>query len=351
MNIEKIKNIKIDISSSILDALKLMDLNNTKLLLVFKNNSFLNILSIGDIQRAIIKNFPLDSKIENILRKKPLLSYNSENIETIKKRMFEFRTECMPILNENNELVDVYFWNDIFPTSEKRIIQKLNLPVVIMAGGKGVRLKPLTNVLPKPLIPINEKTIIENIMDNFLNVGCNNFYISVNFKYEVIQYYFKSLNNEQYNISYIHEEKPLGTVGSLYLLKNKINTPFFISNCDIIIDEDYGEIYKYHKENNNNITIVAALKHYKIPYGTIETKEDGLLISLNEKPEIIFKINSGLYILNPEILQEIPDNKFYHITELIEDVRKKGYKVGVFPVSEKSWKDIGNMEDYYKIIK
>jgi len=348
---QKIDQISITSDSSILDALKKMDQTFKRLLLVFTDEKFINVLSIGDIQRAIIRNISLETPILQILRKQTTLSFHKESFEEIKNKMLESRVECMPILNEQNELIDVFFWEDIFKNKEKRNESNLNLPVVIMAGGKGSRLKPLTNVLPKPLIPIGEKTILENIMDRFVKIGCNQFYLSVNYKSEMIRYYFKTLKNTEYDISYFEEVKPLGTAGSLYMLKGKIKKSFFISNCDIVIDENYEEIYKYHKENKNDLTIVAALKHFPIPYGTIETKADGILKSLVEKPELTFKINSGMYLLEPHILNEIPDNLFMHITELIENISKKDYKVGVFPVSEKSWKDIGTWEEYLTSIE
>ena len=138
----------------------------------------------------------------------------------------------------------------------------------------------------------------------------------------------------------------MGTAGSLTLLKEIIHETFFVSNCDIIIEQDYSEILDYHREQKNLITIVAALKHYHIPYGTVETSENGRLVSLVEKPEITYKINSGMYILEPEVLNEIPENTFFHITHLIEKLLAKNEKVGVFPVSEKSWKDIGEWKEY-----
>jgi dTDP-glucose pyrophosphorylase len=347
----KAKDLFIQIDASMLDALRQMDKYDKKLLIVFNGDKFINILSIGDIQRAIINNLPLDLQINSILRKNPRLCFNYEPFNLIKQKMLEYRTECMPILDENYELVDVYFWEDVFLTDEKRAYPKLNLPVVIMAGGQGIRLKPLTNILPKPLIPFNEKTIIENIIDRFMDVGCNNFIISVNYKAEMIKYYFESLNNKEFEIEYIQEEKPLGTAGSLFLLKGKITSTFFISNCDIIINENYGEIFQYHKENKNELTIVAALKHFQLDYGILHTKENGLLTSINEKPELIFKINSGMYLLEPHLLDEIPENKFFHITELIEKINKRNGKVGVFPVTEKSWIDIGNLSDFFNIMK
>jgi dTDP-glucose pyrophosphorylase len=343
---QRIEKISISIEASILEALKKMDETYKRLLLVFKKNQFINVLSIGDLQRAIIKNEALSTPIKKILRKEPRLSKQNESFEIIKQRMLEYRTECMPVVNEKMELINVYFWEDVFSSEEKRIINKLNLPVVIMAGGQGTRLKPLTNILPKPLIPLGEKSIVEMIMDKFTEVGCHNFFLSLNYKSEMIRQYFKELNHHIYKIDYFEEEKPLGTAGSLHLLKGKIKQSFFVSNCDIIIDDDYGEIYDFHKTNKNEITIVAALKHYPIPYGTITTGANGKLKYLDEKPELTFKINSGMYILEPHLLDEIPENEFFHITSLIENVQKRNGKVGVFPVSEKSWKDIGSWDEY-----
>jgi NDP-sugar pyrophosphorylase family protein len=257
------------------------------------------------------------------------------------------RIELMPIVSSTGELVDVIFWEDLFNEAHLSKSERiLNLPVVIMAGGQGARLKPLTNILPKPLIPINDKTIVEEIMDRFLDCGCNRFYISVNHKAEMVHFYLDSLKNKNYCIKYFQENKPLGTAGSLYLVKDQINSTFFVSNCDIIIEQDYVDILDYHLENKNEITVVAALKNYSIPYGTLTTHEDGLLKSIQEKPEYIFKINTGFYILEPQLLDEVPVNQFYHITSLIEKLQHQKRRIGVFPVSEKSWTDIGNWKEY-----
>jgi NDP-sugar pyrophosphorylase family protein len=199
--------------------------------------------------------------------------------------------------------------------------------------------------LPKPLIPLHEKSIIEEIIERFGEHGCQDFLISVNYKAALIEYYLKS-QNLNFNLKFFNEEQPMGTAGSLSLLKGKINETFFVSNCDILIEQDYSEILDFHQVNKNEITIVAALKHYPIAYGTIETGENGRLLKLVEKPELTFKINSGMYILEPHLLNEIPENLFFHITNLIEEILKRKGNIGVFPVSEKSWKDIGSWEEY-----
>jgi len=217
--------------------------------------------------------------------------------------------------------------------------------VVVMAGGLGTRLKPLTNVLPKPLIPLGEKTIIEDIFERFNNHGCDEFFLTVNYKAELIEFYLKN-QNLPYKLEFYKEKMPMGTAGSLTLLKNKIDRTFFVSNCDILVDQDYSEILDYHNSSQNEITVIAALRHYPIPYGTIETGENGNLNCLTEKPELTFKINSGMYILEPQLLEEIPENILFHITHLIEKVKNRNGRIGVFPVSEGSWIDIGTWDEY-----
>ncbi len=342
------KNLKIEGNKTINHALRQMDLVRKKLLMVFDNTDFIGLISIGDIQRAIINNVDLNCEISKILRKDIILSKETESLEVIKNKMLSIRAEYMPVIDENNQIVNVYFWEDLFGKQSLPPLEKISFPVVIMAGGKGTRLKPITNVLPKPLIPIGNKPIVEHIMDRFVNVGCNEFLFSVNYKSEFIEYYFNTLENKTYNISFFKEDKPLGTAGSLHLLKDKINSTFFVSNCDIIVDQDYSEIYNYHRENKNELTMVAAIKHYKIPYGTLETLEDGVLYSMQEKPELTYKINAGLYILEPHLLNEIPNNEFFNITNLIQKILDRKGKIGVFPVSEKSWRDIGEWDEYLK---
>lgn len=344
------EQISIKSHSTISSALKQMDNVGRKLLIVVDDNKkFVSLLSIGDIQRAIIQNKRLDGPVLDILRKEVKVAHVHESLEDIKTHMRLRRNEFMPVVDEHNIIQKVIFYEDLF--IEKQPVKQFNLPVVIMAGGKGTRLQPLTNVIPKPLIPLNKKTIIEDIMDRFLEYGSHNFYVSVNYKADMIRYYFETLNNPEYNITYFQEDKPLGTAGSLGLLKGQIQQTFFVSNCDILIDDDYSEMLKYHRENKNEITLIAAMKHLSIPYGTLKTTEDGILTAITEKPDLIFKINSGMYIIEPHLINEIPENDFFHITHLIEKVMHRKGKVGVFPVSEKSWRDIGNWHEYVNLTR
>ena len=348
--LEIIKRRKTGLETSLLEAMKLMDEQKVKTLFVFSNEHFEGIVTIGDIQRAIINNVTLTEPISHILSKDKIYGYVTEAEADIREKMRRMRAEVMPILDEKGELFDVRLWSDLFRTEAEQTRENINLPVVIMAGGLGTRLKPLTNIIPKPLIPINEKTILETILGQFKAIGCTKYYLSVNYKREIIEYYLQNLE-EKYDVTFLKEDKPLGTIGSVSLLKGKIDKPFFVSNCDIIIDQDYRDVYDYHRNNKNDITIVTAIKSFHIPYGVIETGENGLMKGISEKPDMSYMINTGVYILEPQLINEIPTDTFYHITDLIEKVREKGGRIGCFPVSEKSWTDIGDWNEYLKTIR
>ena len=337
----QIRNICIDARSTILCALKKMDDIGHKLLIVATTDGkFKGLISIGDIQRAII----------DILRHDVKVASPDDDINVVKKNMAGRRIEFMPIVDSDGVITDVIFWDDIFKKDVFYCAEKFNLPVVIMAGGEGRRLRPLTNVLPKPLIPIGEKTILEDIMDKFVACGSNDFYLSLNYKADFIRNYMNQLGNTVYRLTYLQEDKPLGTAGSLKLLEKKIHSTFFVSNCDILIDEDYSQILKYHRENNNEITLVTAIKNLSIPYGVVDTTKYGLLKEIKEKPNMSFQINTGLYVLEPHLMEEIPGDTFFHITHLMDKVLKRKGRIGCFPVSEKSWKDIGDWKEYNKFV-
>lgn len=347
-----IELLSISADTTIVKALEKMDSIDKKLLIVLENNVFSSLLSIGDIQRAIIANRSFDTPIKEILRSKVGVCHISDSIEEVTGVMMRHRTEFMPVLDDNDKLYDIIYWEDIQPEDQREASQGLKgIPVIVMAGGKGTRLKPITNIIPKPLIPLGDKPMIELIVDRFCKYGSNDFYLSINYKGEWIRRFFDDMQNREYDVTYFEEPKALGTAGSLSLLKGKVDTTFFVSNCDILIDQDYNEVLNYHKENNNELTIVAAIKKYSIPYGILETGDGGLLSGIKEKPELVYQINSGVYILEPHLLKEVPENEFYNITELIEEIMSRGGRVGVWPVSEKSWLDIGDWNEYLESMK
>ncbi len=341
----------IDIKSSIATALRQMDEVGKKLLIVTDNGLYHSMLSIGDIQRAIINNVDTASGISSILRTNVTVASDSDDIEDIKNHMLKRRNEFMPIVSDSGEILRVLMWEDLFENGETIPKRAIDLPVVIMAGGIGSRLRPLTNVLPKALIPIGDKSIIEQIMDSFLEYECREYYLSINHKAEMIKYYFEDLMDRYGSVHYVEESEFLGTAGSIALLRDEIKSTFFVSNCDILVDQDYAEILDYHKSQNNEITIVAAMLNMSVPYGVLNTDCKGQLESLSEKPELFYKINTGLYILEPSVFEDIPDRAVFHITDLMESLVKQNRKVGVFPVSEKSWTDMGNWDEFLRQAK
>ena len=219
-----------------------------------------------------------------------------------------------------------------------------------MAGGKGTRLDPFTRVLPKPLIPIGERTIIEIIMDNFSQFGIREYYISINHKGKMIKAYFED-NTPDVTISYLEENAPLGTAGALKLLGDTVQGDFFVSNCDIIVRADYRSIYDFHKENNFALTLIASMQHHVIPYGVCEIEEGGALREIREKPEYDFLVNTGFYLLSADILKHIPADTRFDMPDLIKILQSNQLSVGVYPVSEKSWIDIGQWSQYKQAIE
>ncbi len=336
-----IQDLFINEDLTIKEAIKKLDETAKKILLVVEENKLIGVLTDGDIRRWILKSGDLNEPVSLIMIKKPKFIYEKDK-KNAKKFLKEYSIEAIPVLNEKREILDIIFWNDNFNIKFK--FSKIDNPVVIMAGGKGTRLDPYTKVLPKPLIPIGDIPIVERIINKFKEYGCSNFYMTVNYKKNMIKAYFNEID-KNYRLNYIEEERPLGTAGSLYLLKDKIKDTFFVSNCDILIEGNYSDMLKYHKENKVKITLITSLKHYTIPYGVIQINGDSNVKKMIEKPEYDFLVNTGMYILEPEVLNDIPEDKFFHITDLINSYIEKGEVIGVYPVSEGSWLDMGQFKE------
>lgn len=329
------------------EALTLLEENERRILFVVDQQMrLIGTLTDGDIRRWILAEGKLDGPIDQVCNTQPYVVGMNFDLERIKIDMLEKHFVGIPVINDNRELVDVLFWENVFGDDLIRKTAKpILLPVVIMAGGKGTRLDPFTKILPKPLIPLGDKTVIEQIIDSFVACGVDNFYISVNYKSRIIKSFFEELN-PVYSVEYIHEDKPLGTAGCLRYLYGKVNTSIMVTNCDIIIKADYHDIIDFHTSHNNDVTLVASLKNYNIPYGVCEIENGGILTQIREKPEYNFLVNTGMYVLQPEILAHIPENEFFHITHLIEKLKELGGKIGVYPISENSWIDTGEWSEY-----
>jgi len=333
-------------------AMKQLESTEKRTLFVVDDNfELVGSLVDGDIRRWILAEGGLDAPVEKVCNKNPYYVTRQHDLNEIKNVMVTRKILCVPVLNERREIVELIFWENLFKGEiTKKPFHPVDLPVVIMAGGKGTRLDPFTRILPKPLIPIGDKTVIEMIIDSFLNHSVTSFYVTVNYKSKIIKSYFDELK-PPYSITYIDEDKPLGTAGSLRYLQGRLTTPFIVTNCDIIIKADYSDLVDFHTKNNNAITMVASLRNYNIPYGICEIENGGLLKKITEKPEYSFLVNAGMYVLNPDILRYIPQNEIFHITQLIETVRQAGGRIGVFPVSENSWLDIGEWAEYKKALR
>ena len=334
--------------TSLINALDIMDNTDHKLLIICEGDIFLGVISIGDIQRALLNKKDLSHPVLEFVRSDITVASPEDDVKEIKEKMRKERIESMPIVDKDNKLVDIIAWEDLFDGSTNDDIVKIEYPVVIMAGGKGTRLLPLTNIIPKPLIPISDKTIIEEIMESFKNVGCDHFYISVNYKRETIEEYFT--DKKEWNVEFIHEDIPLGTAGALYTLKDKLSETFFVINCDTLVNLQLPDLVEYHRKSKNVVTVVSVVKKMSIPYGTLETKIGGRIVEIKEKPEYVYQINSGMYILEPEALHYIEDNTFTNITDLISKLIADNKKVGAFPVPENAWVDMGNWDEYLKLV-
>ena len=326
--------------SAIMDILKKIDRNAMGIVYVCDDDRELKgVITDGDIRRFIIHSGKLDAKASQIMKTDPV-SVSERDIESVVRVMRTQQVKSVPILDDSHHIVDIRFQD------ERSIIvkKKINSPVVIMAGGMGTRLQPYTSVLPKPLIPIGEKTITEHIIERFQNAGCKHFDMIVNYKKHFIKSYFRDLENSP-DISFFEEEEFLGTAGGLRLLIGQYNDSFFMTNCDILIDSDYSEIMDYHKKNENIATIVCAVKNMKLPYGVIKTSDNGQVESILEKPDITSVVNTGFYVLTPGFLDEIPEGKVAHITDVLQACIDKGLKVGMYPVSEDNWMDMGQLDE------
>lgn len=334
-----VKSFLIDEKSTILHAMEQMDAAAKKVLFVVRDENFVAALTDGDIRRWILKNGSLSAEVRDIANYSPKLLSESEKYRAV-DFMKEHSIEAVPILDENKNIVTIVLWND----QEIEEEHNLEAPVVMMAGGLGTRLYPYTKILPKPLIPIGEIPISEHIINRFHKYGSSQFYLIVNHKKNMIKAYFNDIV-KNYSVEYVDEEKPLGTGGGLSLLKGKINSTFILTNCDILIDEDYEKIYNFHKEKGNLITMVCSLKHVKIPYGVIELSESGEIENMKEKPELSFLTNTGMYIVEPKVIEELECDTVIGFPDIIGKYKSQGEKVGVYPISENRWMDMGQLDE------
>lgn len=349
MTQENIKKFIGNIGMTLVDAMEKIDINSKGILFIIdEKDALVGCVTDGDIRRWLIRTGKLEASVSDVMMKNPKAAFQDER-EQAELLMVQKPITAVPLLDESKRIVDIVFRSELFVKEKKEKKQSLSgIPVVIMAGGKGTRLYPYTKILPKPLIPIGDTPIVERIINCFVEYGIRQYYMTVNYKKGMIKSYFSDLAPE-YEIKYVEENKPLGTGGSLKLIKEKFDAPVFVTNCDALILADYGKLYEYHKKAGNDITIVSALKNITVPYGVLHSGINGELTDMEEKPKLSYFINTGMYVINPETINMIPDNQMFHMTHLVDAVMKDGGKVGMYPISEDSFLDMGEFDEMHRM--
>jgi dTDP-glucose pyrophosphorylase len=321
--------------------MKQLEQTGRKVLFICHEGKLMGTLTDGDVRRHLLSGGSINDVVLSAANQRPQMA---ETRARASELLHAYGYPAVPVVKEGNQLVDVV----LAPVLSKIVLPKLGLPVVIMAGGKGTRLDPYTRILPKPLIPVGDFPIIEHIMQRFEDYGCSAFHVVVNYKKQLIKAYF-SESSQHYNVTWYDEEQPLGTGGGLHLLKRQMREPFFLTNCDILLRSDYADMLQFHREHGNIITMIGAYKTLTIPYGVVDIENDGVILTMREKPELSFLTNTGMYIVEPQVLEDIPSNTPIGFPEIIELERRKGSKVAVYPVSESEWMDMGQMSELKKM--
>lgn len=351
-----LKNNSIFLHENIFYALKIMKSNSSKCLVVIdKNFKFLGTLSDGDIRRAILKNTLLDNKVQKIYNKKSFFLFENELkklnlVEIFKNNKYEI----IPIIDKDKNILDIIHWSDsIFNDSTKKIhykIDKQKIELFIMAGGKGIRLKPITNFLPKSLLPINGEPILNIIIKKFSDIGIKDVSISLNTSDKITKNYIKSNYYKKVNI--YSESKALGTIGALSLFKKskKTTTTLIISNCDTLVTYDLNKVLKNHFDRESDMTIIAVKDQYSIPYGVLQTDNKNYLTGIIEKPNYDYIFSSGIYILNIKLLKLIKKNQNLDFNEFTNSVLSKKFKINIYNISKDKWIDIGNFTELNKLL-
>ena len=331
-------------SLTLVQAMQKIDENTNGILFLVNNaNQLIGCITDGDIRRFLLAGGRIEDSVTRAANMHPKYAYTVEEARNLyHKRDFI----VIPILDENRHIVDLFTGSG--KAKEKHVA--LSIPVVINAGGRGTRLDPFTRVLPKPLIPVGDLPIIEHIMKEFQSYSCEEFHVIVNYKKELMKAYFAESEN-RYDIKWYDEMNPLGTGGGLSLLRGRINEAFFFTNSDNLLQANYERMLEFHKENGNVITMVCAYKNFSIPYGVVEMGVNGKIENMKEKPLVSFLANTGTYIVEPKVLNDIEDNVAIGFPDVVEKQRKNGRKVAVFPVSESEWMDMGQLNELEKMRK
>ena len=339
MGVSKLKgNQNITVS----EAMQQIDTNAGGILFLLDDNEhLLACITDGDIRRYLLAGGQMSDNVLAAANKHPRFARSFDEA----KHLFHKKNFiAIPMVDDDMKIIDIYTDSD-GASKEKA---SLKVPVVINAGGKGTRLAPYTKVLPKPLIPVGDLPILEHIMNEYQSYDCTDFHIIVNYKRDLMKAYFAD-NERAYNITWYDEDKPLGTGGGLSLLKGVFKDTFFFANCDALLTADYESMLKFHKENGNVITMICAYKNINIPYGVVDMGINGVIEGMREKPLMSFLTNTGIYIVEPSVVESMVDGEAIGFPDIVERERQKGHKVAVYPVSENDWMDMGQIPELEKM--
>lgn len=335
-NVEKLL---IGKDATIKEALEKIDKGAMKIALVVADKcQFIGTIADGDIRRGLLKGMDLSSSIEPIISKNPTVCTVDDPREKIISVAISKKLYQIPILDKDGCVVGI---EDL--TSLLKPVGHSN-KVVLMAGGLGTRLRPLTEHTPKPMLHVGNQPILQTIIGNFVENGFTNILLSVNYKAEAIISYFGNGANHNVKINYIHETKRMGTAGALSLMREHLTEPFFVMNADLLTTVNFEKLLQYHEEQNAAATMCVREYDFQVPYGVINL-QDNVITSISEKPIHKFYVNAGIYVLSPKILELIPDDTFYDMPTLFEKLIELGEKTCSFPLHE-YWMDIGRMGDF-----
>lgn len=336
-----IKNIKLSKTSTIKDALEIINKSAMQIaLIVDSNNKLLGTITDGDIRRGLLKGLDLNKPVELVMQKSPVVAKISDTKEHIIDLALSKKVHKIPIIDNNGIVVGIEDINELIKPKEK------TNKVILMVGGLGIRLRPLTEKTPKPMLKVGNKPILQTIVEKFAEYGYKNFIMCVNYKSNIIQNYFKDGKDFGVNIEYVLEKKRMGTAGALSLLEESLKEPFFVMNGDILTNVNFEHIHNYHISNNAIATMCVRNYEFQIPYGVVNIdNQTSEIKAIEEKPIYNFFVSAGIYMLNPEVLEYIPKNKYFDMPVLCEKLIKDNKKVISFPIRE-YWIDIGRIEEY-----
>jgi len=335
------KDILLSPGSTIREALEVIDSGAIKIgVVVDENEKLLGTVTDGDIRRGILNSLSLDDAIDSVICKTPVVCKIDDSKEKILEIAVDKKLYQIPIIDSTGKLIGIEEVDELLKPKYKRS------KVVLMTGGLGTRLRPLTNKTPKPMLKVGDKPLLESIILGFKKYGFTEIILSVSYKSEIIENYFGDGSNFGVNIKYIHENKRMGTAGALNFMRELLSEPFFVMNGDLLTNINFEHMMDYHVENSSVATMGVREYDFQVPYGVVKSK--GVHIkSIVEKPVHNFYVSGGVYILDAKVLDFVPENEFFDMPSLFEKVIDKNLKCISFPIRE-YWLDIGRMEEFEK---